>query len=91
MRWPISKSTSQDFPLSSTFGPRLKASEDFQYDWHRGIDISVPCNTSMHAISNGGVRMAGDYSSLYTDRLFQICHPKQDQPQTGFSNATSNR
>ncbi|MFQ5792537.1 MAG: hypothetical protein ACE5JI_18865, partial [Acidobacteriota bacterium] len=28
-----------DAPFSSTFGPRQKASEDYRYDFHRGLDI----------------------------------------------------
>jgi murein DD-endopeptidase MepM/ murein hydrolase activator NlpD len=77
--WPLSNSTTPDFPLSSTYGPRQKASEGFRYDWHRGIDIPAPCNTDVYAIADGVVRLAGDYS-LYNDRVVQLCHFKPGAP-----------
>ncbi len=71
--WPISGTTKPDFPLSSTFGPRLKASESYRYDFHRGIDIPAPRGTAVRAIADGVVRLAGDYPS-YSDTLVQIRH-----------------
>jgi hypothetical protein len=73
--WPMSGSSEPDFPLSSTFGPRLKASENYRYDWHRGIDIPALCGTPVRAIADGYVRMAGDYGS-YEDRMVQIRHAR---------------
>ena len=61
--------------LSSTFGPRLKASEVLCYDFHRGLDIPTACNTPVYAIADGEVRLAGDYS-YYEDRVVQIRHYK---------------
>jgi murein DD-endopeptidase MepM/ murein hydrolase activator NlpD len=52
--WPISAETKTDFPLSSTFGPRIHA-ETGVYDFHRGIDIAVPSGTDIHAIAAGKV------------------------------------
>ena len=49
--WPIHASNTPDYlvsdrnRLSSTFGPRQKASAGDRYDWHRGIDIPADCNT----------------------------------------------
>jgi murein DD-endopeptidase MepM/ murein hydrolase activator NlpD len=71
--WPISGTTKPDFPLSSTFGPRLKASEGYRYDFHRGIDIPAPRGTAVRAIADGVVRLAGDYP-FYSDTLVQIRH-----------------
>jgi murein DD-endopeptidase MepM/ murein hydrolase activator NlpD len=73
--WPISGTGEPDFPLSSTFGPRLKASEGYRYDFHRGIDIPVPRGTAVRAIADGVVRLAGSYSS-YPDTLVQVRHGK---------------
>jgi murein DD-endopeptidase MepM/ murein hydrolase activator NlpD len=73
--WPISGTVKPDFPLSSTFGPRLKASEGYRYDFHRGIDIPVPRGTAVRAIADGVVRLAGNYSS-YSDTLVQVRHTK---------------
>ena len=73
--WPISKTATPDFPLSSTFGPRQKASEDYRYDFHRGIDIPADCGHPVYAIADGEVRLAGDYS-YYSDRMVQIRHNK---------------
>lgn len=52
--WPISAETTTDFPLSSTFGPRIHT-DDSVYDFHRGIDIAVPTGTDIHAIAAGKV------------------------------------
>jgi len=71
--WPISGTTQMDGPLSSTFGPRLKASEADRYDFHRGIDIPTPVGSDAHAIADGTVRLAGNYSN-YTDTVIQIAH-----------------
>ena len=76
--WPVSGTTTPDYNehvFSSTFGPRLKASEDLRYDFHRGIDIPCDCETPLHAIADGVIRLAGDYS-FYSDRVVQIRHYK---------------
>ncbi|MBI5674447.1 MAG: M23 family metallopeptidase [Nitrospirae bacterium] len=73
--WPLSGTTTPDLPMSSVFGPRLKASENFIYDFHRGIDIPTPLGTPVHAVADGVVRLAGNYSS-YSDTLVQIRHYK---------------
>lgn len=52
--WPVSAETGGDFPLSSTFGPRVRTDDDV-YDFHRGIDIAVPEGTDVHAIAAGRV------------------------------------
>ncbi|MFQ5857194.1 MAG: M23 family metallopeptidase [Anaerolineae bacterium] len=62
-----------DFPLSSTFGPRQLVSEDYRYDFHRGIDIETPVGTPVFAIADGVVRKAG-HDSSYSDPLVQIRH-----------------
>ena len=76
--WPVSGTTTPDYNehvFSSTFGPRLKASEDLRYDFHRGIDIPCDCETPLHAIADGVIRLVGDYS-FYSDRVVQIRHYK---------------
>lgn len=50
-----------DFPLSSSFGPRQKASENFRYDYHRGIDIPTPFGTPLFAVKAGLVTRAGSH------------------------------
>ncbi|MFH1425844.1 MAG: M23 family metallopeptidase [Candidatus Kerfeldbacteria bacterium] len=46
--WPVDFTDPWD-DFSSPFGPRLKASEEYRYDYHRGIDI--PGTTSDEAIN----------------------------------------
>ncbi|MBB5189129.1 MULTISPECIES: M23 family metallopeptidase [Zhongshania] len=62
-----------DYPLSSTFGPRQKASAGYHYDYHRGIDIPTAINTPVFAVSAGRVVIAGEHSA-YSDPLVQIEH-----------------
>ncbi|ETX03256.1 MAG: hypothetical protein ETSY1_00640 [Candidatus Entotheonella factor] len=62
-----------DAPFSSTFGPRQKASENYRYDFHRGIDIPTDPNTPVFAIADGVVKKAGN-DAAYSDPLVQIRH-----------------
>jgi murein DD-endopeptidase MepM/ murein hydrolase activator NlpD len=75
--WPISGTTTPDAPLSSTFGPRLKASESFRYDFHRGVDVPTPIGSAVHAIAEGTVRIAGEHPG-YSDLLVQVVHQHAD-------------
>lgn len=70
-RWGNSDYT--DLPLSSTFGPRQKASDNFRYDFHRGIDIPTAIGTPIFAIADGIVKKAG-YNPAYYDAIVQIRH-----------------
>ena len=62
-----------DAPFSSTFGPRQKASEQYRYDYHRGLDIPTAVGTPVFAIADGMVTKAG-LDLAYTDALVQIRH-----------------
>ena len=73
--WSLSGTAEPDLPMSSAFGPRLKASENYIYDFHRGIDIPAEIGTPVHAIANGVVRLAGNYA-FYSDTVVQIRHYK---------------
>jgi len=71
MRWGNPDHT--DAPFSSTFGPRQKASEQYRYDYHRGLDIPTAVGTPVFAIADGMVTKAGP-DLAYTDALVQIRH-----------------
>ncbi len=54
--------------MSSPFGPRLKASENYRYDFHRGIDIPADRGAPVHAIADGEIFRTyyeGDPASPY--------------------------
>jgi len=48
--WPISGSSTPDLPLSSAYGPRLRAGCGHCYDYHQGIDIPAPVGTTLVAV-----------------------------------------
>lgn len=75
--WPISGGTDPVGPLSSTFGPRQKAGENYRYDFHRGMDIPTPVGTPVRAIADGVVRIDGDHDS-YSDMIIQLIHETED-------------
>jgi hypothetical protein len=63
--WPVPRR-----PLSSPFGPRLKASEGYRYDFHRGIDIPGNRGEPVVAMAGGEVFRTyreGDRSSPYPE------------------------
>jgi murein DD-endopeptidase MepM/ murein hydrolase activator NlpD len=64
---------SSDQPVRSTFGPRPLASEDYRYDFHRGIDISTPIGTPTFAIADGKVMIAGEHSA-YDEPVIVVRH-----------------
>ena len=76
LSWPISASEQPDV-LSDTFGPRIRNANYPHYDFHRGIDIPVPCNTPVHAVADGYVRLV-EVAEGYDDRLVQLCHPPEE-------------
>ncbi|AUX35809.1 MULTISPECIES: M23 family metallopeptidase [Sorangium] len=70
--WPIG-GTDEIQPMSSSFGPRLQASRDGVYDFHRGIDIPTPMGTPVYAVADGKVTRAGRYDD-FEDVVVQIAH-----------------
>jgi parallel beta-helix repeat protein len=60
--WPYC--TTEPTPLSSPFGPRLMASQDYRYDFHRGVDLPAPLETPFYAITDGVV------TKVVTDPVF---------------------
>jgi murein DD-endopeptidase MepM/ murein hydrolase activator NlpD len=70
-RWGSSDYT--DYPISSTFGPRLLPSGNFRYDFHRGLDLSTPVGTPVFAVAPGDVLKAGNDPS-YADPVVQVRH-----------------
>lgn len=83
--WPFSQSnTVTDFPLSSPFGPRLKASSNFAYDFHRGIDIPRPNRTNLYAVQGGKIfRSRVLNNDLYIS--LRVNHTAAMAAQTGYS------
>ncbi|MFH0884695.1 MAG: M23 family metallopeptidase [Candidatus Micrarchaeota archaeon] len=47
-QWPTNNHS-----ISSPFGPRLKASEEYRYDFHRGIDIAVVVGEPVLSLADG--------------------------------------
>ncbi len=70
--WPIG-GTDELQPMSSSFGPRIQASRDGVYDFHRGIDIPTVMGTPVYAIADGTVLRAGR-DPAFTDVAVQLEH-----------------
>ncbi len=68
-----------DFPvtgtptLNSQFGPRQLGSQDRRYDWHRGMDFSLPIGTTIIAPADAVVVHAGTHPG-YADTIVQLRH-----------------
>ncbi len=62
-----------DGPLSSTFGPRLLANDNFRYDFHRGLDIPTPMGSPVFAVEDGVAIKAGSYDA-YDDPVVILRH-----------------
>ena len=63
--WPVTYERSQSL-LSSGFGPRLKASENYRYDFHRGIDVPGQTGDEVLSIADGEVyRVYEEGNSVY--------------------------
>jgi len=71
--WPISGNSVPDLPISSAYGPRLRAGCNYCYDYHQGIDIPTPVNTTLVAVTTGTVRIAGSHPA-YNDGVVQLDH-----------------
>lgn len=69
--WPLSASEQPDAPMTSPFGPRLQGSQNFRYDFHRGIDLLAEVGTPIYAIADGTIRIAGEHPA-YSDMLVQL-------------------
>lgn len=70
--WPLSGDEQRSGPLSDTFGPRIKVSEE-RYDFHRGIDLPADEGADIHAVADGEVRLAG-MDEDYDNSVIQIEH-----------------
>ena len=68
-----------DHPMSTSYGPRILASENDRFDFHRGIDLPTDVGTPVFAIADGLVRTAGNHSS-YDGPLVQIRHYRPESP-----------
>lgn len=67
LNWPVNY-VEPWTKINSPFGPRLKASENNRYDFHRGIDILGSPSDPVLAMSNGvvfGLYEADDANSAY--------------------------
>ncbi len=51
--WPNGDATYVD--VASPYGPRQLTSENYRYDFHRGIDMTMPINSKIYAVADGVV------------------------------------
>lgn len=54
LNWPFRtlNDPGNDYPFSSTYGPRLQASNSYAFDYHRGIDIPRTNGTNLYAVQD---------------------------------------
>jgi murein DD-endopeptidase MepM/ murein hydrolase activator NlpD len=67
--WPITTTP----VLNSPFGPRQLGSQGARYDWHRGIDLTLPLGTTLLAPADAVVVFAGRHAG-FTDPVVQLRH-----------------
>lgn len=67
-----------DYPIFSTFGPRLKAHGTYRYyykyDFNRGIDLECPVGTPVYAILDGEVKESIEASDTIKEAYIRIQH-----------------
>lgn len=63
--------------LNSPFGPRQLGSQSARYDWHRGIDFTLPMGTPLYAPADAEVVHAGTHPN-YRDTILQLRHTSQE-------------
>lgn len=78
--WPTESVT-----LSSPFGPRLKGSEDYRYDFHRGIDIAGNEGSSIFAIADGTVYRVYEEGNTTYPNSGNLVILKHEEPETFYS------
>lgn len=83
--WPIGGGTKPDAPFTSTFGPRQLSIEGYRHDFNRGIELSCPEGTPIHAVADGEVRIAGNHDA-YQRPLVQLRHQKADSKEYYYTN-----
>lgn len=72
-------SVTLDFPImgalteNSQFGPRQLGSAGHRYDWHRGMDFSLPIGTTLYAPADAVVLHAGTHPN-FSDTIVQLRH-----------------
>ena len=68
-----------DFPIQTTitqnsqFGPRQLGASNRRYDWHRGMDFSLPIGTTLYAPADAVVVHAGPHPN-FSDTIIQLRH-----------------
>ncbi|MBX3729517.1 MAG: M23 family metallopeptidase [Candidatus Sumerlaeia bacterium] len=67
--WPITSTP----VLNSPFGPRQLGSQGARYDWHRGVDLTLPIGTTLRAPADAVVVFAGRHAG-FTDPVVQLRH-----------------
>lgn len=67
--WPVTET----LVLNSPFGPRQLGSSSLRYDFHRGIDLTLPIGTPLVAPADAIVVFAGVHPN-YTDPIIQLRH-----------------
>ena len=69
--WPLTGTTTPH-KINSPFGPRLRASAGYIYEFHPGVDFQADVGTPVYAAATGTVRLLTDACSAFTGKTAMV-------------------